>query len=251
VNPVPGGSVEIDSAHPVDFVSVVARDGADVLRTSARYDEGRYHVSLHLSEQVAVYEVWTCPDDSTDPSAAPEDAGTGARPEPNLASDAAAAALRARFPTTIGSLPVDIATLTAEEWLSADETAMPAAEAAARESLRSLASAADVSIDEIAIVSGLVEVGPGQHAVVAAVSLPGVDAESVVDEVVGFMLPDVAAPRVVAETLGGKPVLRVSDATTPGAYPRALYVEGDTIWLIEADEPLRAQIAEALPGPGS
>ena len=101
-------------------------------------------------------------------------------------------------------------------------------------------------VDDIAIVSGLIEPSPGNHAVVVAISLPGSDAQQFVDKAIRFLLPDVAQPRTAPESLAGTPVLRLTDAADPGAYPRNVILDGDTVWVIEADDPLRTQIAAAI-----
>ena len=123
----------------------------------------------------------------------------------------------------------------------------PADEAAAARALQSLADAAGLSIDDIAVVTGLLEPSPGNHAVIAAVGLPGADGQELVDHVINVVLRDIVEPRTVPESLAGKVVLRVTDAANPGTYPRNVYVDGDIVWLIEADDPLRTEIAAALP----
>jgi hypothetical protein len=42
-------------------------------------------------------------------------------------------------------------------------------------------------------------------------------------------------------------VLRVTDEAIPGVYPRTVYIDGDTAWIIGADEPAVLELLEQLP----
>jgi hypothetical protein len=240
-----GGSVEIRDSDPIDHVSLVAGEGADVLETDLGYTAGEYWVTLELSEDIASYEVWSCPDEEVIPSATT----TAARPLADAIADgdSLVEALRARFPTTVSDIPVEVTALSAEAWLASGDSGTPADEAAAGRALQSLADAAGVTIDDIAVATGLLEPSPGNRAVIAAVGVPGADGQGLVDDVIDAMLGDIVEPRTAPESLAGKSVLRVTDAATPGVYPRNVYVDGDIVWLIEADDPLRTEIAAALP----
>jgi hypothetical protein len=247
-----GRYAEARSSDPIDKVTVKSGAGAQVLRRETRHGEGTYLLAFELDKDIGNFVIWTCPG-VLEPSPPPQQSPGPAEPDSSSPPDdrpvgdgpATLEALRARFPSTVGDFPVQISAFTGEDWLAGvDGTAEIAA---ARTALEALAAAAGLSVDEIAIVSGLIEPATGDHVVVAAVGLPDTDARALVREVVGLMLGDVDIARILPESLAGRNVLRVTDAAEPGGYPRYLLVDGDTVWVVEADEPLRSQILEALP----
>jgi hypothetical protein len=247
-----GRHAEVRSPDPIDRVTVKSGEGARVVRSETGLVGGMYRLAFELSKDIGSYVAWTCPA-GVAPSPRPGPTGEALAPREPVASPPPTGvigddlddieALAARFPSVVAGHPVAISAFGAEEWL----TAVAPDDAAAAAALEALALAAGLALDEIAIVTGLIEPGPGDQATVAAVGLPGTDARALTNEVIALLLGDIETSRIVPESIAGKVVLRVTDAAYPGTYPAHLYADGDVMWLIEADEPLRSEILRGLP----
>lgn len=155
-------------------------------------------------------------------------------------------ALAPQFPATLGGQPLEVQAFSGSEWLARVD---PATEDGARvtERTQALVAAAGGSIDDLMVATALHEPSPGNHAAITAVRVAGASAADLVMPAIGLLLGDIADPALRLRQIGGKDVLRVTDAAVTGTYPRTVYAVADTVWVVEAEgEPL-AEIVAALP----
>jgi hypothetical protein len=150
------------------------------------------------------------------------------------------------FPTTLAGVDLDVRTYTGSEWLAESGDGTPEDAAYAEETLALLESLGR-DIDDLAIRSALATPSEGNQAVIVALRIAGVRAGEFVERAVGLLLSDVEEPGFVLRPLGSRWVLRVTDEAIPGVYPRTVYVDGDTAWIIGADEPGVLELLEQLP----
>jgi hypothetical protein len=186
----------------------------------------------------------------TSPAAALGQAGS---PTAAPSTSPAASALPAggpAFPTTLAGAPLDVRTYTGSEWLAASATGSPEDQAYA-DRTRALLESLGKGIDDLVVRSALAQPSEGNQAVIVALQVPGVEARDFVEEAVRILLSDVAEPGFVLRPLGERWVLRVTDAAIPGVYPRTVYVQGDTAWIIGADEADVLELLEQLPAPAA
>jgi hypothetical protein len=172
-------------------------------------------------------------------------------PAAALAQDATPAAdLAADFPDTLGGNELAVETFAGQAWLERMDAASPEGQAVA-EKTQALLDAAGASIDDLTIATALYEPSDGNHAAITAVEIAGASAADLVSPTIGLLLGDVANPAISVRQLGSRHILRVADADQPGAYPRTVYPMGDTVWVVEAEQPVLLEIVEALPGEAS
>lgn len=150
------------------------------------------------------------------------------------------------FPTTLGGADLDVQTYSGEQWLAqfsdgtAENEAFAADTAALLESLGK-------GIDDLTVISALAEPTPGTPAVVLALQVEGAEARDFATDAVGLLLGDVTEPGFALRPVGSRWVLRVVDSAVPGVYPRTVYLEGDTAWIIGADEGYVVELLDQLP----
>jgi len=170
---------------------------------------------------------------------------------PALAQDASespAAAVESAsidFPLMLGGELLATEAYTGSEWLAQFSDA----DSAFIEGTEALVESVGKTLDDLSVKSALYTPSEGNHAVVAAFRIDGIDAREFTPDAVQLMLGDVPTPELLLRPLGTKWALRVVDAEMPGIYPRTVYVLDDTVWIIEGDEDYVWEALDQLPDP--
>jgi hypothetical protein len=154
--------------------------------------------------------------------------------EAEVSSPAAVADEGLAFPVMLGGQLLSPQTYTGSEWLeqfSGDEP-----DTVFLEGTQALLDGAGASIDDLTVKSALYEPVEGEAAVALALRIAGTDARDWVRDAVHVLLPDIVEPGLVMRPLGTKWVLRVTDASMPGVYPRTVYLKDDTAWFVQGDD---------------
>lgn len=150
------------------------------------------------------------------------------------------------FPSTLAGNDLEILTYSGLEWLAEFLTGEAGSERFAADTETLLASV-DKGLDDLTVRSALSEPSEGNQAVILAFQVGGAEARDFAIDAVRLMLGDVNDPQFVLRPLGSRWVLRVVDAAIPGVYPRTVYLAGDTMWIIGADEEHVLELLEQLP----
>lgn len=150
------------------------------------------------------------------------------------------------FPTTLGGVPLEVETFSGPEWV-AEFSAAGSDDVTFIEGTDALLEGVGKTLDDLTVKSALVEPSPGNVAVVVAIDVDGSDAREFAADAIDLLLGDVVSPELVLRPVAGKWVLRVVDATMPGVYPRTVYLDGNTAWIIQGDEPLVWEALDQLP----
>jgi hypothetical protein len=150
------------------------------------------------------------------------------------------------FPTTLAGAELDVRTYTGSEWLAASGDGAPV-DAAYADETRALLESLGKDIDDLIVRSALAEPTEGNQAVIVGLRIAGAEAGDFVEQAVRLLLSDVEEPGFVLRPMGSRWVLRVTDEAIPGVYPRTVYIDGDTAWIIGADEPHVLELLEQLP----
>jgi hypothetical protein len=150
------------------------------------------------------------------------------------------------FPTTLAGGTLDVQTYSGREWLAEFGTDTPENERFAADT-RALLDVVGKDLDDLTVRSALHQPSEGNQAVIVALRIAGAEARDFAADAVRLMLGDVDAPEFALRPLGRRWVLRVVDAAVPGVYPRTVYLDGDTAWIIGADEPHVIELLEQLP----
>jgi len=170
-----------------------------------------------------------------DPSGAPSAPPVAAEATPGPA-----------FPTTLAGADLDVQTYSGEQWLAQFQDGTADNEAFAADT-EALLESLGKGVDDLTVTSALAEPTPGTQAVVLALQVEGAEARDFATEAVKLLLGDVNEPGFALRPMGSRWVLRVVDAAVPGVYPRTVYLEGDTAWIIGADEGYVIELLEQLP----
>ncbi len=177
-----------------------------------------------------------------------------ALPLPALAQDAVESPAPAvdqtgiDFPIMLGGQLLTTETFSGPEWVaqfSDGETE----DAAFVEGTEGLVESVGKTLDDLTVKSALYEPSPGNHAVVAAFQIDGIDAHLFAEDAIHLLLGDVAMPELLLRPIDAKWALRVVDAEMPGVYPRTVYLKDDTAWIIEGDEEYVLDALDQLPDP--
>jgi hypothetical protein len=155
--------------------------------------------------------------------------------------------LAAAFPDTVGGTELAVEVLDGPAWLERQDASTADGQLVVQRT-EELVAATESSIDDLTIASAIHHPGEGDQATISAVQVAGADAGDVVRPSIALLLGDIANPAIRIRALGSKQVLRVSDADLPGSYPKTVYPFGDTVWVVEAEQPALLEIVEALPG---
>jgi hypothetical protein len=155
--------------------------------------------------------------------------------------------LAALFPDTVGGAELAVEILDGPAWLERQDTSTADGQLVVQRT-EELVAAAEKSIDDLSIASALHRPGEGDQAAISAVQVAGAAASDLVRPTIALLLGDITNPAIRIRPLGSKDVLRVSDADLPGTYPKTVYPFGDTVWVVEAEQPALLEIVEALPG---
>ena len=155
--------------------------------------------------------------------------------------------LAAEFPDTLGGAELPVEVFDGQAWLDRADPATPDGQAVAQRT-QALLDATGKTIEDLTIASALHEPSEGNHAAITAVRVNGASPADLVRPTIALLLGDIANPSIAVRPLGTRNVLRVTDADQPGTYPRTVYLDGDTVWVIDAEQPVLLEIVEALPG---
>jgi hypothetical protein len=154
--------------------------------------------------------------------------------------------LAAAFPDTLEGADLPVEAWDGQAWLDRADPASPDGQVVA-ERTQALLDATGKSITDLEVASALHEPSEGNHAAITAVRVAGASAADLVRPTIALLLGDVANPELQVRGLGSRYILRVSDADRPGVYPRTVYSAGDTVWVVDAEQPLLLEILDALP----
>ena len=120
------------------------------------------------------------------------------------------------------------------------------AEAVAQaDAIRSVVEAAG-GIDKATFITSLAVDEDGGVSVVG-IHVEGADLSDVDDVFIEVLLSDFDEPEVTEEQLGGKTVLRVSDAESVFAQPAYVYGVGGTVWVLRGDDEYIAALLRTMP----
>ncbi len=150
------------------------------------------------------------------------------------------------FPSTLAGAELEVLTYSGPEWLTefgGDDAGNEEFVAGTEALLQSLGR----DVDDLTVKSALAEPTPGTQAVILGLQVEGASARDFAPDAVELLLGDVNEPRFVLRPLGSRWVLRVEDAAVPGVYPRTVYLDGDTAWIIGADEGYVSELLDQLP----
>lgn len=167
-----------------------------------------------------------------------------ALPAPALAQDGGEGNLA--FPTTLAGEPIEVETFSGREYL-AQFSDGEATDTTFIEGTEALLEGVGRNLDDLTVKSALYEPSPGNYAVVAAFRIEDTEAREFAPDAIQLLLGDVVAPELLLRPVAGKWVLRVVDATMPGVYPRTVFLNQDTAWVIEGDEQYVWDALDQLP----
>lgn len=170
------------------------------------------------------------------------DEGPVLDPATALAGDST---LARRFPAAVDGQALVVSTRTFADWHAELDAERPP-DAAFQDELEIYAEMAGVGLADISLATATHWHGRNPHAV-GAVRVPSADAHVLVDPTIELILGHIVEPEVEWIDIVGREVARVRDASMPGAYPGYAYPEGDTIWLVQSEEPILSELLDALP----
>jgi hypothetical protein len=182
---------------------------------------------------------------SPDPSASgavPESAA----PAASAGSPAPATPGGPAFPTNLGGTPLDVQTYSGAGWLDEFRDGTPENEAFVAD-LEGLLTSLGTTLEQVTVKSALAEPSEGNQVVIMGLQVPGVPARDFAPQAVDLLLGDVEQPEFILRLVGTRWVLRVVDAAIPGVYPRTVYLDGDTAWIMGGDEDYVQDLLSQLP----
>lgn len=160
---------------------------------------------------------------------------------PALPSPAGAPELEARFPAEIGGVP-----LTIESFNGADLEAQFTADMPGTAVLLETLGTQGKAIADLSVASASVETDAAFAAIIA-LQVNGADAAGFIDGFASLVIGWEDIERTELQ-LGGKDVVRiVPSASGPSVEPIHAYVQGDTLWFVQSQEPLLGEVFTALP----
>jgi hypothetical protein len=181
--------------------------------------------------------------------ASAQDATETTAPETGAPASAAPSTPGIAFPVMLGGQLLTPQTYTGSEWLDQFREG-DAADPAFVGDTEALLESVGADIDDLTVKTALyeltpavtteteegIETTPAEVAVVAALRIDGTDARDWVEQAVDVMVGDVLEPGLVMRPIDTKWVLRVTDTSMPGVYPRTVYLKDDTAWIVQGDE---------------
>jgi hypothetical protein len=150
------------------------------------------------------------------------------------------------FPSSLAGSPLTVETSSGEEWIGQFRGGSPEDEAFATE-LEALLGSLGSSPEEVTVRSALAQPSEGNQVVILSLQVPGVPARSFAPQAVKVLLGDIEQPQFVLRPVGTRWVLRVVDAAVPGVYPRTVFLDGDTAWIMGGDEEYILDLLGQLP----
>jgi hypothetical protein len=164
---------------------------------------------------------------------------------PSLSPPPAHGELAAAFPRDVDGQPLSVRERQGPAWIASYDADDPD-DAAAITAIEGFVDSLDRGIDDLTVAWALVPVR-GRPAAITAIRVTGAESGDLVDAVIPFLFADTVTPARTLKMYAGKRVIRVTDAANPGSYPRYIYPDRDTLWLVEADEHYLEGIFGALP----
>lgn len=163
-------------------------------------------------------------------------------PEPTDFSFVGDPELEALFPTTLGGEDLEIQSISGQELVAMNDD--PETLAPLTDALAGLGK----SLDDVSVGFGFSANGS-----LTGIRIAGVDATSVIDDILPLVLTDLENPIQEQVEIGGKQVIKVTEDTggeSPDPYAlgaQYVYASGEVIWLVAADEPYLSEALGALP----
>ena len=151
--------------------------------------------------------------------------------------------LAALFPAWVNGRPPEVQSWSWEEWVARQDPGSRDTASA----MEAFVASRGKTLEDLEVSTTLLEPRPGNYATIAAVRLRGVDAGELFEPVIELMLGTIEHPDMEWRSVGDTWVIRIRDASLPGAYPMYAYPVDDSIWLVQADQALRGGIIAALP----
>lgn len=159
----------------------------------------------------------------------------------NLAADPE---LADRFPSEIAGKDLQVTTMTADDWLTQIGAGRRNKSAKA---VQAYVRTAGKEVADLSMGFASYAPSPGNVAALAAVRTRGSDGASLTEAVIPLLMRSIEDPVVETIEVAAKSIRRVTDAATPGQYPRYAYGSGDTVWVIDAEGRALHEIVAALP----
>lgn len=150
------------------------------------------------------------------------------------------------FPSSLLGVPLDVQSYGGEEWLGQFRDGTADNEAFATE-MEALLGSLGSSPQKVTVRSALAEPSEGNQVVILGLQVPDVSARTFAPEAVKLLLGDIEQPEFALRPIGTRWVLRVVDAAVPGVYPRTVYLDGDTAWIMGGDEEYVLDLLGQLP----
>jgi len=154
--------------------------------------------------------------------------------------------LAARFPADLEGRPLEVVAASGAEWIDQRDPDDPE-DAILASHAEDVATSVQRDVDDMTIATAIHEPRPGAISTIAAVRVDGVPATSLVYPVLRFLGASIHEPVMRWRALADTWIIIVRDLSMPGSYPVTLVPIGDTVWVIQADQPLRDEIVTALP----
>jgi hypothetical protein len=151
------------------------------------------------------------------------------------------------FPAVLAGETLEVETFSGPEYV-AQFSSGEGADPAFVEGTEALVDSVGKTLDDLSVKTALYQPSEGNHAVIAGFRIDGTDAREFAPQAIQLLLGDVATPELRLRPVAGKWVLRVVDATMPGVYPRTVFINDDTAWIIEGDEQYVWDALDQLPG---
>jgi hypothetical protein len=151
------------------------------------------------------------------------------------------------FPVMLGGQLLTPQGYTGSEWLELFSGDDP--DPAFTEGTEELVSSVGKTIDDVSVRTALYEPVAGEAAVVLALRIADTDAREWIEGAVDLLVADVLEPGLVMRPMDTKWVLRVTDETMPGVYPRTVYLKDDTAWFVQGDNEYVWDALSQLPEP--
>ena len=176
--------------------------------------------------------------------ASPTTAVSPAPGSPQVAASSAPGELA--FPATVAETTLAPQTYDGTEWLAGFADGTDGNEAFVTDVTAWLESIGKTPAD-VTVKSALQEVSEGNNVVILGMQIADTDAHDWVTDAVTLLLGDIVDPQFLLRPMDTRWVLRVQDAAVPGVYPRTVYVDGDTAWMMGGDEGYVSEMVGQLP----
>ena len=154
--------------------------------------------------------------------------------------------LAGAFPDSVGDIPIEVGEESGADWVARFDTGEDI-DVAVIARTNALVEGLDATLEDLTIASATLNPTPDNVASIAAVRVTGRGAHELIDGAIDLLLGDVLSPSIQVVYADGRDLLKVRDAEILGAYPRTLLPDGETLWIIEADQDVLGEILSQLP----